>query len=490
MITRRWLVASTAAFGSAVSAAKSFAAGVLPGSPSAAADSAAAVTLNETKQSAKSLQDRIIFRDDPRYQGARDGAVWNSRKPNRYPQAIVMAETADDVVAAVKLARANGLQVGVRSTGHSWVAPYMRDNAILINMSKMQEISIDPVAKIAKVSPAVEGQILNHELRQHQLMFPTGHCFGVGLGGYVLGGGLGWNSRVWGPACANLVALDVVTADGELIHADEQNNADYLWAARGAGPGFFGVVVRYHLALHPLPAVQRASGYVYPIEVFEPLYKWLREASPKFPQILEVFAIGRVMDGVPRLRVSGVAMGDSEEEVRAALAVLDQCPVLDQAVSKSLDNHVQLPAMADTPFSVDKHGFRFAVDNMWTSAPAEELVPRLKEMFTIHPTPQSYALLQCWGKPRPLGDMAFSIQGDIYISCNVLYANPADDASSDAWVTGHMKQLEDLADGSFINDENIAGRKSRYFSASAARRLAELQDRYDPNRVFVSFLTA
>jgi len=273
MFTRRWFVASAAAFGSVVSAARALAAGIMP---LPAGDQAGA--LAETKKSAASLQGRIIFRDDPRYEALRDGTVWNARKPGRFPEAIVMAETVDDVVAAVKLARANGLQVGVRSTGHSWVAPYMRDHAILINMSKMQEISIDPVTKIAKVSPAVQGQILNHELRQQQLMFPTGHCYGVGLGGYVLGGGLGWNSRVWGPACANLVALDVVTADGELIHADEHDNSDYLWAARGAGPGFFGVVVRCYLALHPLPAVQRASGYVYPVEVFEPLYKWLREA--------------------------------------------------------------------------------------------------------------------------------------------------------------------------------------------------------------------
>ena len=91
-------------------------------------------------------------------------------------------------------------------------------------------------------------------------------------------------------------------------------------------------------------------------------------------------------------------------------------------------------------------------------------------------------------EPRPLRDMAFSVQGEIYISCNVLYADPADDAKSDAWVTGHMNQLEDLADGSFINDENMANRKSRYFSDAASARLAALQDRYDPNRVFVSFL--
>jgi len=486
MITRRWFVASAAALGSVLAKAKSFAAGIAP-QPTGAD---AAAVLNQTKQAAGALTGRIIFRDDPSYDNARGGAIWNARKPQRYPLAIVMAESADDVVAAVRLARANGLQVGVRSTGHSWVSPHTRDNVILINMSRMQDISIDAAAMTAVVSPAVEGQIFNLHLREQKLMFPTGHCFGVGLGGYILGGGLGWNSRVWGPACANLMALDVVTASGDLIHADEHNNSDYLWAARGAGPGFFGVVVRYYLKVYPLPPVMRASGYVYPIEVFEPLYAWLRDTTPEFPKILEIFAIGRVLDNVPRLRISGVAIGDSEEEVTAALAFLDKCPVLDQAISKSLDNHVLLPGQVELPTAVDKHGYRFAVDNMWTNAPAAELVPRLKEVFTVHPTPTSYALWQCWGKPVSLPDMAFSVQGEIYISCNLLYKDPADDAKSDAWVTGHMKQLEDLAAGSFINDENMIGRNARYFSEEATRKLAELQDRYDPDRVFVSFLTA
>ncbi len=481
MITRRWFVAAVAAVSSAKSMAQS-----LTGGTSAQTK---AIVLAQLKQSGGSLGDRIIFSDDSRYEATRAGSIWNARKPNRFPNAIIMAESADDVVAAVKLARANGLQVGVRSTGHSWVAAHTRDNAVLINLSKMQDVSIDAAAKTAVVSPAVQGQELNRQLREQGLMFPTGHCFGVGLGGYILGGGLGWNSRVWGPAAANLIGVDVVTADGELIHASAEENQDYFWAARGAGPGFFGVAVRYHLKLHLLPPVMRASAYVYPVEVFDELYSWIRTASTHFPRILEVFAIGRVLEGVPRLRVSGVAMGDSEEEVRAALAVLEQCPVLHQAVSKSVGNHVVLPAPTESASSVDKFGLRFAVDNMWTNAPAHELVPRIKEMFTVHPTPQSYALLQCWGKPVELPDMAFSVQGDIYISCNVLYAASDDDAKSDSWATGHMKQLEDLSAGSFINDENIVARKSRYFTPAAAERLAKLKDRYDPNHVFVSYLT-
>ena len=102
----------------------------------------------------------------------------------------------------------------------------------------------------ASVGPGCAGNELVATLAEQELFFPAGHCVGVAVGGYLLQGGFGWNGRVHGPACSSVEAIDVVTADGELIRADAGQNADLLWAARGSGPGFFGVVTRFHLRVY------------------------------------------------------------------------------------------------------------------------------------------------------------------------------------------------------------------------------------------------
>ena len=143
----------------------------------------------------------------------------------------------------------------MRAGGHSWAAWSVRDDALLIDLAGMREMTYDPGTGIATASPAVKGGAeLVPFLTSHGRAFPGGHCPSVGIGGFLLQGGQGWNSRKYGWACENVAAIDVVTADGELIRADEEQNSDLLWAARGAGPGFFGVVTRFHLRTYPAAA--------------------------------------------------------------------------------------------------------------------------------------------------------------------------------------------------------------------------------------------
>ena len=283
MITRRRLLGLGTAVGAAASAAKAFAAR-LPHLGWIAP---------QVKKSAETLAGKIYYKGDSGYEIYRRGSVWNARKPNRFPNAIALAENVNDVIAAVKLAKQRGWQVGTRSGGHSWTASHTRDNAILINLSRMKELSVDAKARIATVSPSWLGDAFNKVLaEQYQLMFPAAHCPRVGLGGFVMCGGHGLNSRLWGPGCANLQAVDVVTANGELIHADENKNSDYLWAARGSGPGFFGVAVRFYLNLHPLPTVRKMSTYLFPPDVIDDLLTWFGNNQNSFPRFMEAALVG------------------------------------------------------------------------------------------------------------------------------------------------------------------------------------------------------
>src|SRR5262249_20161431 len=169
------------------------------------------------------------------------------------------------------------------------------------------------------------------------LFFPSGHCMSVGLGGFLLQGGFGWNSRAWGPACASVTAIEVVTADGELVRADATQNADLFWAARGAGPGFFGVVTRFEVKLQPRPTVMMRSDYLYPIEALDGVLRWARAIQPSLPRTMEfMIFVRRDLFGHagPAALVTAPALADSREEAMAALAMLETCPVVGKAVMR------------------------------------------------------------------------------------------------------------------------------------------------------------
>lgn len=141
----------------------------------------------------------IVWRsevDEATYEEARVGRVFNHRRPNRYPVAVVKASSIDHVVQAVGLAKEKGFRVSVRSGGHSWAAWSVRDNAVLIDLGNLKHISLNESKDLVSVSPSTTGSILNAFLSKHGLMFAGGHCPDVGLGGFLLQGGMGWNCRV------------------------------------------------------------------------------------------------------------------------------------------------------------------------------------------------------------------------------------------------------------------------------------------------------
>jgi FAD/FMN-containing dehydrogenase len=139
---------------------------------------------------------KVIWRESPAYEEARIGRVFNHRRPNRYPHAVVEATHVQDITNAVQLAKTKGLRVSVRSGGHSWAAWSVRDDAILIDLGKFNFIEYDEATKIVKVSPSSTGRVLNEYLIAKGRMFGGGHCSDVGLGGFLLQGGMGWNCKV------------------------------------------------------------------------------------------------------------------------------------------------------------------------------------------------------------------------------------------------------------------------------------------------------
>ena len=397
----------------------------------------------------------------------------------------MQAEDTEDVIAAVKMARERGLQVTVCSGGHGWSASHLRDEVLLIDVSRLAEITLDAGGERAWAGPGAKGWHLNRQLRERGRMFPAGHHRSVGLGGYLLNGGWGWNARQFGVGCANVSAIDLIDAQGRLIHADESQNSDYLWAARGAGAGFFGVVTRFELKTFALPAIIRFSSFAYDLEDLEAVLGWAMEVTAQVPPSLEL--IVSCYGHSPRVFVNATAFTDTESEARQLLQLLDTCPCVARAERRREIAAVSLEERLEMTSRADPDGMRYAADNIYTDATAEQLVPYMRELFSSLPSPHSHIFWWNWGPLRPLPDMALSIQGNIYLACYSVWDNAADDEPMERWVVDQMKRIEHLAVGSKLNDENMARRPARYFSNAAAARLEQLRSRYDPQRLFASF---
>jgi FAD/FMN-containing dehydrogenase len=434
-----------------------------------------------------------FHRGDEGYEDARRATVWNARVPDRFPDLVVQASSVEDVVAAVRYAAAHGLRVGVRSGGHSWAANHLRDGGLLLDVSRLDATTIDPDAMTAVVGPGRRGSELCADLEARDLFFPAGHCRGVAVGGYLLQGGYGWNSRALGPACESVTALDVVLADGTLVRCDADEHPDLYWAARGSGPGFFGVVVAFHLRLHPRPAVCGSSVYVYPVECAAEVYTWAREIAADVDRRVEMQVV--CSRGVPALGLEDPALviaspvfADSEAEAVEALALLETCPVRDRALVAVPFAPTALPDWYDAVMSNYPTGHRYATDNMWTHAPAADLVPRLLDAIADLPPHPSHLLWLTWGPSPQRQDMAYSLEDEVYLALYGVWPDEDGDAAYADWSRSHMAAMADLATGIQLADENLGARPARFASDEAMARLDAVRAAYDPDGRFHSWM--
>lgn len=443
-----------------------------------------------------SLVGKILARGDDGYEEVRVGPVFNERKPDRYPELIVLAETEQDVVDAVHLARERGLKVKARAGGHSWTASGVREG-MLVDVARLTEISLDTGTRTAQVGPGTKGRDLNELLREHQLFFPGGHCPTVGLGGFLLQGGWGWNSRKLGPACLSVRGVDVVTGDGELIHASETENPDVLWAARGAGPGFFGIVTRFHLTLHERPQGMLGSYYVYPLELVEDVLRWAMEIADDVDPAVEAVILGTT----PRLPEGGYAEGgtqvilaaaallETEGQAREALQILETCPVRDRALVADVAGPRTMPELYAGADALEPEGHRWAVDNLWTDDGPDTVVPLAAELFRSVPNDVSHIFWFPWHE-QEIPNAALSVYGKLYVAAFAGWHDPAEDERMLAWPVEQMRKLAHISKGIQLADENLVARRDRYLSDAASSRLEALRAQWDPDGRFHSYLIA
>jgi hypothetical protein len=408
---------------------------------------------------------------------------------------IVQAWDSDDVVEAIRYARANGHRVGVRSGGHSWAASHLRDGGLLLDVSRLDHCSVDTDRMTAQVGPGKIASVFATELDSQGLFFPAGHCEGIRLGGYLLQGGYGWNSKVLGPACESVLGLEVVTADGEMIYCDPDNHPDLYWAARGSGPGFFGVVTSFTLRVHQRPAALGTCLYLYPIEVADEVFSWGRSISPDVDdrvelQILTSRNAPEAGPDQPGIAIASPVFADSEEEAVKALAVLGSCPVVDRATVSLPYAPTTLANWYAAVMTKYPGGHRYVVDNMFTSASAEELLPGIRKIIETMPPHPSHFVFAGWKPSSDRVEMVYGLEDEIYLALYTSWQDPADDDRYGDWAPSNMAAMSHLATGISLADENLGRRPAKFITDPNMARLDKVRSAYDPAGRFHSCMTS
>jgi UDP-N-acetylenolpyruvoylglucosamine reductase len=238
---------------------------------------------------AAAFRGTLILPQDPGYETARK--IYNALIDKR-PGLIAQCADVADVIAAIRFGRENGLDTAVRGGGHNGPGLSLVDDGLVIDLSALKGIRVDPEARTARIEPGCSWGDVDHATYPFGLAAVSGIVSTTGVPGLTLGGGHGYLSRRYGLTIDNLLSADVVLADGQLVHASEKVNADLFWALRGGG-GNFGVVSSFEFRLHPVKDVIGGPLF-WPIDKLEAALRWYRGWLPKAPE--EIYAFFLILE--------------------------------------------------------------------------------------------------------------------------------------------------------------------------------------------------
>ena len=410
-------------------------------------------------------------------------AVWNAMVDHR-PALIVRCRRADDVVAALALARREGLEVGVRCGGHSVVGHGVPEGGLMIDLTPMGAVRVDPEHKRAWVQGGALLGVLDAATQPYGLATTAGNVSHTGVGGLTLGGGMGWLARQCGLACDNVISYEVVTAAGEVIRASAEERPDLFWALRGGG-GNFGVVTEFEFRLHDVGTRALSVELDFPVGGAAPAVARWRDLAARAPRAATytagvhdgVVALGFVWVGDPGEGLAHAA--ELETELEAVLASGLGTPVGRRVEELS---YLDLQTRED---SIAGH----AVRRYWKGHYVTDLsLAAIEALLATEPGVR--AGLQTYGgaiTDVPDDDAAFSQRSTRfeYVAATG-WTDPAEDAARIAAARASATRLEPYASGVYVNvlgDDGAAGVQRAYPPAKLAR-LAAVKAVYDPDNVF------
>jgi FAD/FMN-containing dehydrogenase len=438
------------------------------------------------------LRGRLVRPTDPDYDQAR--LVWNAAQDRR-PALIIRCAGVADVVRAVEFARSEGLQVAVRGGAHSVAGFSTSDGGVVIDTSPMKGIRVDPAGRRAVAQPGLTWSEFDHETQAFGLAVTGGLVSSTGIPGFTLGGGIGWLLRRYGLACDNLLSADVVTADGQLLTASEQEHPDLFWALRGGG-GNFGVVTSLEYRLHPVgPLVYAGPVFYGGASAVEVLQGW-RDLTASMPDELTTLADILVAPPVPFLPESahgqlivgilGVYAGSVEDGTKAAqpLRTLAE-PIAD--------------LMGPMPYTA----MQSLLDPLWTAGAqnyftsalldrlTDETIDTLLARHAVGQAPvRELHLHHCGGAMAriPVAATAFAHRNAAFV-LNIIARSPdpAGFAEHASWARATHQAMDPWSTGgAYVNFTSDPGQDKvqASYPPDTYARLVTAKDRYDPTNLF------
>jgi FAD/FMN-containing dehydrogenase len=394
---------------------------------------------------------------------------------DRRPALIARCSETADVVAAVALARREGLEIGVRCGGHSVAGHAVPEGGLMIDLTPMGGVRVDPERRRAWVQGGALLGALDAATQPYGLATTAGNVSHTGVGGLTLGGGMGWLAREYGLACDNVLSFEVVTAAGEVVRASAAENSELFWGLRGGG-GNFGVVTEFEFELHDTGTRALAVELDFPAaEAARAMACWrdLALAGPR--RATYTASIG---DGGATLGFVWVGDPEAGREHARSLEVLG-APVERRVVEQS---YVDLQRRDDTP---QGHALRRYMKGHYLPALPDAAIEAL-----LSHDPSTGASLQTHGgaiADVPEDATAFGHRGTAFEYVGATrWTDPAEDAARTATVRASAARLEAFASGTYVNvlgDDGASGVR-RAYPPQVLARLTALKDAVDPENVF------
>jgi FAD/FMN-containing dehydrogenase len=429
---------------------------------------------------------KVIAPDDPRYEEARTpfyGGI------DKHPAAIVRAADAGDVSRLVSLAREHGFELAVRSGGHSNAGHSTSEGGIVLDLSAMKKLEIDHENQTAWVESGMTAGDYTAAVGAHGFVTGFGDTSLVGLGGITLGGGVGYLVRKYGLTIDNLLAAEVVTADGQLLHVDENSHADLFWAIRGGG-GNFGVATRFKFKLHKLD--KGYGGMLVLPATADAIASFLAEADSA-PD--ELSTILNVMTAPP--------MPFLPEEVHGKLILMammfyaGDAEMGEQVISKFraiATPHADMlrPSTYPEMFPPEEGGYhpmaagRTMFLDYVDSSVAQFILDTLAESTAMMAVTQLRVLGGAYARVPADATAYTHRESKIMVNLAALYNNPNEKENHETWVTKYEKKLRQSDKGAYVNFLAEVDKKQvrAAYPGDTWKKLSAIKKKYDPTNLF------
>jgi FAD/FMN-containing dehydrogenase len=426
------------------------------------------------------LTGRIIWPQDPSYDEARQS--FNARF-SRFPAAIVVCNNTDDVRTAVCWARQERMPLRARSGGHSYEALSVVDEGLVVDVGELTGVEVDVSRGEAVIGAGVRLLDCYRRLGEHGVTIPAGTCPGVGIGGLTLGGGIGFLSRQYGLTCDNLVAVDLIDADGRALRASEEKHPDLFWALRGGGGGNFGIATTFTFRVHPIDEVVTCMVSWPWDDAAEVLDAWQRWAPFGDDRLCVALAVAHPSAGA--ISATGLFTG-SAAELPPLLEPLLQAGTPGTPVIQALPYVTAAEQFAGPP--IESVRFKNASSLAYDLLPAEAIAtlvehlraaPFASDLVGFFPLGGAIGTIDPAATAFPHRRALFDLQYQAY------WWDDAAESASLSWIRDLRAAMTPYTAGAYVNyiDADLPDWASAYYGTNLPR-LQQVKTDYDPDDLF------